>query len=58
MEKGIEQGMERGLKKGRLEGAQDEKRSLARKMLAKGFERHAVAEITGLSEDDLAEMDH
>ena len=50
--------MERGLKKGRQEGAQDEKRSLARKMLAKGFERQTVADITGLSEDELAKLDH
>lgn len=57
-EQGIEKGMERGLKEGRQEGAQDEKRSLARKMLAKGFERQAIAEITGLSEDELAKMDH
>ncbi|ROR13659.1 Rpn family recombination-promoting nuclease/putative transposase [Erwinia sp. JUb26] len=58
IEQGIEQGMERGLKKGRLEGAMDVTRSLARKMLAKGFERQAIADITGLSEDELAEMDH
>lgn len=57
-EKGIEQGMERGLKKGRLEGAMDVTRSLARKMLAKGFERQTVADITGLSEDELAKLDH
>ncbi|MCW1873354.1 Rpn family recombination-promoting nuclease/putative transposase [Erwinia sp. INIA-01] len=57
-EKGIEKGMERGLRKGRLEGAMDVTRSLARKMLAKGFERQTVADITGLSEDELAKLDH
>ena len=57
-EQGEEKGIEKGMKQGRLEGEQDAKRSLARKMLAKGFEHRAVAEITGLSKEDLADMDH
>lgn len=54
----FEQGEEKGIEKGRLEGAMDVTRSLARKMLAKGFERQTVADITGLSDDELAKMDH
>ena len=44
MEKGMKKGMEKGMKKG-MEKAKQE---MAQKMLASGFDRAAILEITGI----------
>lgn len=54
MEKGIEQGIllgeQRGIEKGKLE--------VARNMLQNGIDRNTVMKMTGLTEDDLAQIRH
>ncbi|MEN4600918.1 Rpn family recombination-promoting nuclease/putative transposase [Pantoea agglomerans] len=62
IEKGIEQGIEqgiqlgeqRGIEKGRNEG----KLEVARTMLHNGIDRSTVIKMTGLTEDDLAQIRH
>jgi predicted transposase/invertase (TIGR01784 family) len=53
---GRKEGEERGRKAGQEEGRKQEKREMARAMLVKGMDRTTVAEITGLSEEDLAAL--
>jgi predicted transposase/invertase (TIGR01784 family) len=52
LEKGLQQGEQRGLQKGLLQGRQE----IARAMLAKGLDHALVAEVTGLSDDELAAL--
>ncbi|STU22785.1 putative transposase [Klebsiella pneumoniae subsp. ozaenae] len=58
IEKGIQQGIQlgeqRGIEKGRNEG----KLEVARTMLENGIDRNTVMKMTGLSEDDLAQIRH
>jgi len=51
---GIELGEQRGIEKGRNEG----KLEVARTMLQNGLDRNIVMKMTGLSEDDLAQIRH
>jgi predicted transposase/invertase (TIGR01784 family) len=50
IEKGILLGEQRGIEKGKLE--------VARTMLQNGLDRNTVMKMTGLSEDDLAQIRH
>lgn len=50
IEKGIQQGEQRGIEKGKLE--------VARTMLQNGIDRNTVIKMTGLTEDDLAQIRH
>ena len=52
-DQGIEKGKEEGLKEGREKGREDEKRQLALNMLAKDLAPNLVAEITGLTEEEV-----
>ncbi len=54
IEKGIQLGEQRGIEKGRNEG----KLEVARTMLENGIDRNTVMKMTGLSEDDLAQIRH
>ena len=54
IEKGIQLGEQRGIEKGRNEG----KLEVARTMLENGIDRNTVMKMTGLSEDDLAQIPH
>ena len=53
---GLEQGLEQGREQGREEGRETEKRILVLNMLAKGFDPDLVAEITGLTEEEVREV--
>ena len=53
-QKGRQEGMQLGKAKGRMEG----KLEVARSMLANGLDRATVMKITGLSDDDLAQIHH
>lgn len=54
IEKGIQLGEQRGIEKGRNEG----KLEVARTMLQNGIDRITVIKLTGLSEDELAQIRH
>ncbi|STT81866.1 putative transposase [Klebsiella pneumoniae] len=54
IEKGIQLGEQRGIEKGRNEG----KLEVARTMLSSGIDRSTVMKMTGLTEDDLAQIRH
>ncbi|PAZ33281.1 ISNCY family transposase, partial [Escherichia coli] len=54
IEKGILLGEQRGIEKGKLEG----KLEVARTMLQNGLDRNTVMKMTGLTEDDLAQIRH
>ncbi len=62
MEKGLEEGLQlgeqRGLVKGRSEGERSAALKIARTMLQNGLPPSLVAEMTGLSDDDLAQIAH
>ncbi|MGU6849077.1 ISNCY family transposase, partial [Salmonella enterica subsp. enterica serovar Sandiego] len=50
IQQGIQLGEQRGIEKGKLE--------VARTMLQNGIDRSTVMKMTGLSEDDLAQIRH
>ena len=58
IEKGIQLGEQRGIEKGRHEGKLEGKLEVARTMLQNGLDRTTVMKMTGLSEDDLAQIRH
>lgn len=53
---GIELGERRGLEIGRSEGKRKAALEIARTMLQKGLELKTIIELTGLTSDDLAQM--
>lgn len=55
-EQGLEQGLEQGREEGLAEGRETEKRQLASNMLAKGLDPSLVAEISGLSVEEVMAM--
>ncbi|MCL1029680.1 Rpn family recombination-promoting nuclease/putative transposase [Serratia silvae] len=61
-QKGFKQGIEKGIEKGIEEGIEKGERGAALKiagsMLADGFDRIKVMKLTGLSENDLAQISH
>lgn len=58
IKKGIQLGEQRDIEKGRNEGKQEGKLEVARTMLENGINRNTVMKITGLTEDDLAQIRH
>ncbi|MBC6509570.1 Rpn family recombination-promoting nuclease/putative transposase, partial [Citrobacter freundii] len=54
LQQGIQLGEQRGIEKGRNEG----KLEVARTMLQNGIDRNTVMKMTGLTEDDLAQIRH
>lgn len=56
IEKGLQLGEQRGLVKGRSEGERSAAQKIARTMLQNGLPHSLVAEMTGLSDDDLAQI--
>jgi len=53
-QKGIQEGIEKGAQKGRQEGRQE----VARAMLMNGIDRIVVMQCTGLSEQELDQLNH
>lgn len=58
LEEGLQLGEQRGLVKGRSEGERSAAQKIARTMLQNGLPHSLVAEMTGLSDDDLAQIAH
>ncbi|MFU8351544.1 ISNCY family transposase, partial [Klebsiella quasipneumoniae] len=58
IEQGIQLGEQRGIEKGRNEGKLEGKLEVARTMLRSGIDRSTVMKMTGLTEDDLAQIRH
>ena len=56
IEQGIEQGREQGIEQGREEGARQKSIQIAVKLLAKGFSIQDISEVTGLSQEDIAQL--
>ena len=56
MEKGLAEGMERGLAEGMEKGMNQRSLEIARKMLANGMDAATVMEITGLSEEEMLQI--
>jgi predicted transposase/invertase (TIGR01784 family) len=57
-QKGIEKGIQKGILLGRQEGRNEGKLEVARTMLQNGIDRNTVMKMTGLTEDDLAQIRH
>ncbi|HHQ6537684.1 TPA: Rpn family recombination-promoting nuclease/putative transposase [Serratia fonticola] len=58
IEKGIEKGIQLGRQEGHSEGERDATLKIARTMLQNGLDRSTVMKMTGLSEDELAQIRH
>lgn len=58
IEKGIQLGRQEGRNEGKLEGRLEGKREVARTMLQNGLNRNTVMKMTGLTEEDLAQLCH
>lgn len=62
IEQGIEQGIEKGIQLGEQRGIEKGEREatlkIARTMLQNGLDRNTVMKMTGLSEDQLAQIPH
>ncbi len=58
IEKGIRQGRAEGIQLGWQEGKLEGKLEVALVMLQNGLERTAVMKMTGLTEEDLAQLGH
>ncbi|EBS3177492.1 ISNCY family transposase, partial [Salmonella enterica subsp. enterica serovar Newport] len=58
IEKGLQLGEQRGIEKGRSEGKREATLKIARTMLQNGIDRNTVMKMTGLTEDDLAQIRH
>ena len=54
--KGLAKGIEEGTEKGREEGAAQKSREIARQMLAKNYSQKEIAELTGLSAEEIAKL--
>lgn len=57
-EKGLAEGREKGLAEGKKLGARQAQESIAARMLQRGAEIPEIAELTGLSEEDLRKMEN
>ena len=55
-EQGMAQGMEQGMKQGMAQGIEQANRDIARKMKLKGIPDEAIADITGMSIDDIHQL--
>ena len=55
---GLQLGEQRGIEKGRSEGERQATLKIARTMLQNGIDRNTVMKMTGLTEDDLAQIQH
>ncbi|EFS6522105.1 TPA: Rpn family recombination-promoting nuclease/putative transposase, partial [Salmonella enterica] len=58
IEKGRAEGLQLGRQEGRLEGEREATLKIARTMLQNGIDRFTVMKMTGLTEDDLAQIRH
>ena len=56
LEEGRKEGMEEGMEKGIEKGREEEKMSIAEKMLALGMALESIAQVTGLSVGELKGM--
>ena len=55
-EEGIKKGKEEGIKKGKEEGIKTNQQKIAVKMLQKGYELKTICELTGISIDELQQV--
>lgn len=53
-----QKGLEKGIEQGRMEGIRGASLRIARTMLENGMDRNTVMQMTGLNEDDLAQIHH
>ena len=56
MEKGMEEGMKQGMAKGEEVGKSQRSIEIAKNMLAKGMDEATIQEITGLTEDQILQI--
>ena len=57
LDKGIQIGEQRGLQRGEQQGRHHEKLQTARNMKAKHFDAETIREITGLTAEQIAELE-
>lgn len=55
---GLEKGIEQGIEQGRTEGSRGASLRIAHTMLNSGMDRNTVMQMTGLNEEDLAQISH
>ena len=55
-QQGNEKGFDRGLQQGLQQGVKDTKHTIAQQMKAKGFDNPTIAELTGLTAEEIAQL--
>ncbi len=58
LQQGFEQGFKQGFEQGLQQGRQESLREVAIKLLSSGMDPTAVKEVTGLSDADMARLNH
>jgi len=58
LEKGLQEGLEKGLQEGLEKGLQKSQQEIARKMLQKGLDIALIAEVTGLTAEEVQKLQH
>lgn len=56
LQEGLRQGLQQGLERGLIEGQSKERMNIAKFMKAKGISNGMIAELTGLSETEVASL--
>ena len=57
LKEGHKEGKEEGIKEGREEGAKQNSCDIAKRMLEKGIDIETISELTGLTENEISELD-
>lgn len=58
IQEGLQKGIREGLQQGILEGQRAARQEIARQMLQKGFDKDAITDMTGLTQDELQHLCH
>lgn len=53
-----QQGEQRGELRGRQEGRQEALKEMARKMMLNGMDQQSITDVTGLTQDEIAQLSH
>ena len=56
MEQGLKEGIKEGRKEGEQIGRQEEKKAIARRLIAKGMDIDSISEVTGLEKEQILKM--
>ena len=56
LQRGMQKGLKKGIKEGKVEGLREAKLETARKMLSRNMDIETIADLTGLTEEDILKL--